>query len=109
MFWTKKVKDVAILAFLVLAGVCVVDFLIDIIKYGNFFNYLLSLVRSLINYGLTLAGLLITCEISENVYDIKMGNKTPASTASPIPAAKPAAPAAKPAEKAETENSADAE
>jgi len=104
MFWTKKIKDVAILAFLVLAGVCVVDFLIDIIKYGNFFNYLLSLVRSLINYGLTLAGLLITCEISENVYDIKMGNKTPASTAAP--AIKPAAPAA-PAAKAEEEKSED--
>ena len=100
-----------ILIFLVLAGVCVLDFLGDVISsHGKyFFDYLFSLVKSLINYGFTVGTLLVACEISENVYDIKMGNKTPASTASPIPAAKPAAPAAKPAEKAETENSADAE
>ena len=107
MFWTKKVKEVATLIFLVLLAVCAVDFIIDVIRYHNFFNYLLSFVRSVISYGLTLATLLVVTEISENVYDIKMGNKTPASFSAPAKPAAPAAPAA-PA-KAEEETKTDAE
>ncbi|MBO4877386.1 MAG: hypothetical protein J5501_05195 [Ruminococcus sp.] len=108
MYWTKTIKNGVKILFIVVVALAAVSSLISMIRYhSNFFSELFSLTRSIVSYALTFAALLVTCEISENVYDIKMGNKTPASLESPVFAAKPAAPAA--AAKEEKEDSANAE
>ena len=116
MFWTKTIKNGIKTLFIVVVALAAVSSIISMIRYhSNFFSELFSLTRSIVSYALTFASLLVACEISENVYDIKIGNRKPADESNPF-AAKPAAPAAPaasaaPAAKAETENenSADAE
>ncbi|HBB72408.1 MAG TPA: hypothetical protein DCZ71_07375 [Ruminococcus sp.] len=99
MLWTRMIKNSAKILFCVVIGLSVLSTLISMFRYhSSFLSEIISLSRSIISYGFTIASLLIMCEISENVYDIKNGNKDSAPAAAAKPAATAPAAAETPAD-----------
>ena len=76
MNWTKNIKSFAIILFLGLAALAVVDDLGNIIfHHYRILSTLISCVKEVAGYAIRIGILLILVEISENIYAIRNGGK----------------------------------
>ena len=76
MNWTKTIKSFAIILFLGLAALAVVDDLGNIIfHHYRILSTLISCVKEVAGYAIRIGILLILVEISENIYAIRNGGK----------------------------------
>ena len=103
MFWTKLTKNICMVV-LIAGAIAIVISAISSMKY-SFISGLTSLVRNSFEAFLTAAGVMILCEISENIHEMRKkitGTSAddsnpfgaPAATAAPTAPAAPAATAA---------------
>ena len=77
MNWTKTVKDFGVLLLLALSALALISSIISLISYhGNILSSLISLVRTIGEYVISIGGLLVLAEISENVFAIRNGEKS---------------------------------
>ncbi|MBQ8961089.1 MAG: hypothetical protein IJ071_07715 [Ruminococcus sp.] len=77
MNWTKTIKSFALIVFLGLAALAVVDDLGNIIfHHYRILSTLISCVKEVAGYAIRIGVLLLLVEISENVYAIRTGNKS---------------------------------
>ena len=69
MFWTKLTKNICMIV-LIAGAIAIVISAISSMKY-SFISGLSSLVRNSFDAFLTAAGVMILCEISENVHEMR--------------------------------------
>ena len=74
MNWTKTVKNFAVLLFLVLVGLTLLNDLGNIIFHDfRILSTLIGFVKDTATYAIRIGALLVLVEISENVYALKTG------------------------------------
>ncbi|MBP3242251.1 MAG: hypothetical protein J6L99_00170 [Ruminococcus sp.] len=69
MFWTKLTKNICMIV-LIAGAIAIVISAISSMKY-SFISGLTSLVRNSFEAFLTAAGVMILCEISENIHEMR--------------------------------------